>query len=84
MDGFKPVNKLVDEDALLVGEKRRHAGAFDFHRLIEKHDDDEGKTDGNEQVAGPDTDFVAKLVGRKQDFPEQTVSGRSALGKGSC
>src|SRR6266566_4070636 len=28
LNRLKPVNKLVDEDALLIGEQWRHAGAF--------------------------------------------------------
>src|SRR5882757_11404198 len=48
LNRLKPINKLVDEDALLVGKQRRHAGAFHFNRLIEEHDDDERKPDGDE------------------------------------
>src|SRR5579862_642715 len=40
LDGLKPVDKLVDEDTLLIGEEWSHAGAFDLHRLIEENDDD--------------------------------------------
>src|SRR5262245_36914290 len=39
LDGLETVDKLVDEDALLVGEERRHAGALDLHRLVEEDDD---------------------------------------------
>ena len=59
LDGLEAINKLVDEDALLVGEQRRHAGTFDFHGLIEKDNDDQGQADGDQQVAGPNTNFVA-------------------------
>src|SRR5437868_3112271 len=40
-DGFEFVDKLIDEDALLVLKARKHAGSFDAHRLIEE-DDKEG------------------------------------------
>ncbi len=58
-DGLKTVDKFVDEDALLVGEERRHAGAFNLHRLVEEDDNDQGKTDGDEEIAGPDADFIS-------------------------
>src|SRR6266704_7017889 len=50
LNRLKPINKLVDEDALLVGEQRRHAGAFHFDRLIQENDDDEREADGDEQI----------------------------------
>ena len=59
-NGLEPVNKFVDEDALLVGEQWGHAGAFDLDRLVKEHDDDERKTDGDEEVAGPNLDFMAQ------------------------
>jgi len=42
VNGLEAVDKFVDEDALLVGEERRHAGAFDFDRLVQEDNDDEG------------------------------------------
>src|ERR1700676_5716907 len=30
------VGELVDENALLIDQRRHHAGAFDAHRLVEK------------------------------------------------
>src|SRR5579872_2711939 len=59
LDGLKTVDKFVDEDALLIGEQRRHAGALDLHRLIEEHDDDQGEADRDEEIAGPDSDFIS-------------------------
>jgi len=59
LDGFEPVDKLVDKNAFLVGKKRSHTGAFDFYRLIQKHDDDEGQADGDEKIARPNTDFIS-------------------------
>src|SRR5579863_481396 len=41
MNRFEPVDKLVDEYALLVGKKRRHTSAFDFYRLVKENDDDQ-------------------------------------------
>src|SRR5579862_186701 len=64
LDGLEPVDKLVDEDALLVGEERSHAGAFDLHRLIQEDDDDERQADCDQEIAGPDADFVSQgMVG---------------------
>src|SRR5207248_9613494 len=47
VNGLEAVDKFIDKDALLVGEERSHAGAFDFHRMIKEDDDDEGETDGD-------------------------------------
>src|SRR2546423_7506603 len=66
LDGLKAVYKLVDEDALLVREQRRHAGAFDLNGLIQEDDNDQSETDGNEQIARPDTNFCAQsMCGRR-------------------
>ena len=51
LNRLKAIDKFIDEDPLLVGEQRRHAGAFDFYGLVEKDDDDQGEADGNEQIA---------------------------------
>jgi hypothetical protein len=64
-NGLKSVDKFVDENALLVGQERRHAGAFHLHRLIKEHDDDESETNGDEEVAGPDLDFMAQETVRR-------------------
>src|SRR5262249_50040973 len=54
LDRLPSIYELVDENALLVIEGRHHAGAFDFHRLVEE-DDDEGRDgQGNDEVAHPD------------------------------
>lgn len=60
LNRLEAIDKFVNEDALLIGEERRHARAFDFDRLIEKNDDDESKADGDKKVAGPNTDFVSQ------------------------
>jgi len=60
LDGLEPIHKFVDEDALLIGQERSHAGAFDFYRLIEEDDDDERQANSDEKVAGPNTDFVSQ------------------------
>ena len=62
MDRLEPVYKLVDKNALLVGEQRCHAGAFNLYRLVEKNDDDQRKTDGDQQVACPNTNFMANVM----------------------
>ena len=45
------VCKFIDKDALLVGESRHHAGAFDFYRLINKDDQHDRDQDGKRQIA---------------------------------
>jgi hypothetical protein len=62
IDGLEAVDEFVDEDALLIGKEGGHAGAFDFYRLIEENDDDQGETDGDEEIAGPHANFVAEQV----------------------
>src|SRR4051812_35980151 len=39
LDGFKVIDEFVDEDALLVFETRKHAGALNFYRLVQKDND---------------------------------------------
>ena len=64
LNGLEAVNEFVNEDAFLVGEQRRHAGAFDFYGLIEKDDDDKREADGDEQVARPHANLFAQRVCR--------------------
>jgi hypothetical protein len=47
------VRELVDENPLLVGEARHHAGAFDFYRLVNENNRDYRDEDGEGQVADP-------------------------------
>src|SRR5215471_16556717 len=54
---LKPVYELVDENPLLIGEKRRHAGAFHLHRLIQENDDNKRQADRNQQIARPYSNF---------------------------
>jgi len=60
MNRLEAINKFVDEDALLIGEEGRHAGTFNFYRLIEEDDDDEREANSDQEVAGPNTDFVSQ------------------------
>lgn len=53
LDRLQPIDKFVDEDALVVHEARHHAGALDLNRLIEKNDDDESEKRGKNQVSQP-------------------------------
>src|SRR5208282_5365095 len=39
LDRLPAIHKLVDKDALLIFKARHHAGAFHFHRLVEKDND---------------------------------------------
>jgi hypothetical protein len=63
LDRFEPIDKLIDENALLVGKQGSHAGTFDFYRLIEEHNDDEREADGDQQIARPNTDFISQGMG---------------------
>src|SRR5438270_578030 len=81
LNRLEAVDKFVDEDAFLVREQRRHAGAFDFYGLVEEDDDDERETDGDEQVARPDANLFAEVVcGRSCSW---SGSRRRARGSGS-
>jgi hypothetical protein len=53
LDGPPTINELVDEDALLVLKTRKHAGAFDFHGLIEEYDDEARDDERDEQITYP-------------------------------
>jgi hypothetical protein len=64
IDRLEAVHEFVDEDALLIGKERGHAGAFDFYGLVKEDDDDQSKTDGDQKVAGPDANFVTKQLVR--------------------
>jgi hypothetical protein len=65
IDRLKAIDKFVDEDALLVGEERGHAGAFDFHGLVEEDNDNQGEADGDEEIARPNANFVAQKLMRR-------------------
>src|ERR1700682_2207560 len=54
LDGLPAIDKLVDEDALLVFEAGHHTGAFNLHRLVEKDNDESGDGERDQQVARPD------------------------------
>ena len=53
VNGLDAIDELVDEDVFLVGEGGHHAGAFDFHRGVEEHDDEGDEAEGDDQVAEP-------------------------------
>src|SRR5258708_23660341 len=61
---LEAVDKFVDENAFLVGEQRGHASAFDFYRLGQEDDDYQRETDGDQQGARPDANFVSQRVHR--------------------
>ena len=61
LNGAEVIDELVDENALLIAQKRRHAGAFDFDGLIEKNNDDDGEDGGDEKVAGPGAKLAAYI-----------------------
>ena len=53
LNRFQPVDKFVNEDAFLIFERRHHADAFDFYRLVEKDDDEGRNRKRDDQVAQP-------------------------------
>src|SRR5271166_2735133 len=53
LDRFQTVNKLVDEDPLLVFQRRHHAGSLHLHRLVEENDEERRNGQRNEDVAYP-------------------------------
>src|SRR3981189_953399 len=54
LDGLPAIDKLVDEDPLLVFEAGHHAGAFNLHRLVEKDNDESLDGERDQQIARPD------------------------------
>ena len=67
LDRLEAIDEFVDENALLIGKQRRHAGAFDFHGLIEENDDDESEADGDQEIARPNADFISQgMSGRRR------------------
>ena len=78
LNRLEAIDKFIDKDALLVGEQGRHAGAFDFHGLVQEDDDDQRESDGDEQVARPNTDFVSQGMGSRR---RRSQSFRNAWGK---
>ena len=77
IDGLKAIDKFVDEDALLIGEQRGHASAFDLHRLVEKNEDDEGEAESHGEIARPTAQLAAKSVlGRPRGRRQRTCHGR--------
>ncbi|MCU1285643.1 MAG: hypothetical protein JWO13_1993, partial [Acidobacteriales bacterium] len=52
-DGFPSVDELVDEDAFLIFKSRQHAGAFHFHRLVEKDDEEDRDAERDDEVTDP-------------------------------
>src|SRR3981081_231782 len=50
LDRLPAIDKLVDEDALLIFESGHHADAFDFHRLVEKDNDESGDGERDQQI----------------------------------
>src|ERR1700674_2011912 len=54
LDGLPAIDKLVDEDPLLIFEAGHHAGAFNLHRLVEKDNDEGGDGERDQQISRPD------------------------------
>ena len=47
------VSEFVNEYALLIKKGRHHAGALDFHGLIDENDQDDRDQNGQRQIAHP-------------------------------
>lgn len=60
MNLFEPVDKLVDEEAIVVVQARLHAGALDPYRLVDASDDERGNPYGHCQVAQPGLEVRAE------------------------
>src|ERR1700674_4567335 len=54
LDRLPAIDKLVDEDALLVFEAGHHADAFNLHWLVEKDNDESRDSERDQQIARPD------------------------------
>src|SRR6202044_1920909 len=50
---MEAVDKLVDEDALLIVERGHHAGALHLHRLVDKQYDEDGQYTRDQHVPRP-------------------------------
>src|SRR5215470_4876344 len=68
LDGLEAVHKLVDEDALLIAQKRRHARAFHLHRLVQKYDDHQRQAQRHGQIARPTAQLAPQLRQRRTRF----------------
>src|SRR5690348_12005466 len=61
LNRFEVIDKLVDENPLLIAEQRSHAGAFYFYRLIEKNDDEKGQAERRGKIARPAAKIALRL-----------------------
>src|SRR6202040_16357 len=61
LDRLEAIDKFVDEDPLLIAQKRSHAGSFHLHRLVKKNDDDQREAEGDGEVACPTAQIVPQL-----------------------
>ena len=52
-NGLQAIDKLVDEDPLLVSQRRHHAGTFNFHRLVNEDNNESRNRHRNEQITQP-------------------------------
>lgn len=57
---FKPINKLVYENSLLVHQLRLHTGPFDLDGLVEKDHHQNSDNDGQQNVLDPPAKFLDK------------------------
>src|SRR6516164_4007954 len=53
LNRLQTVHKLIHEDTFLIFERRHHARAFDFDRLIEEDDDEAGNGQRDNKISQP-------------------------------
>src|ERR1700723_1442220 len=61
LDRREPVHKLVDENALLIAQQRRHAGAFHFYRLVQENYNYQREAQRDSQIASPTPQLTPQL-----------------------
>src|SRR5665213_3240940 len=64
LNWLKPVNKLVDENLLLIRDQGSHARAFHFHRLVEKNDNYHSEAERNDEIAPPTSKLAPQRLRR--------------------
>src|ERR1700676_2735899 len=64
LDRLPAIDKLVDEDALLIFEAGHHADAFNLHRLVEKDNNESGDGERDQQIARPDRHHGQRVCAR--------------------
>ena len=56
-DRLDSIDELINEDPLLVLERRHHGGAFDLHGLVQEDNDEARDSQGDNQIPQPNRDY---------------------------